>query len=449
MASKTILLIGAGRSSNVLIQFLLEQKKNANWSLIIADADHDMLQAKVPAEEATLTTLDVNNAEDCANWVQKADIVISMVPAHLHTHVAINCVKYQKHMVTASYVSKEMQALDKQAKANKILLLNEIGLDPGLDHLSAMKIIDNLRGNGAEMLNFESFAGGLLAPDSEKDNPWKYKFTWNPRNVVLAGQGTVKFIQQGRYKYIPYQRLFRRTEVIEVEGFGKFEGYANRDSLKYIDAYKLRGIPTIYRGTLRRPGFCRAWNVFVQIGATDDTYIMEDTENMTNRQFINSFLSYNPYDSVELKLMHYLHLDQDSDIMEKLEWLGIFEDKKIGIKDATPAQVLQYILQDKWSLNPDDRDMIVMWHQFIYNIDGKTERRLSSMGVTGEDTEKTAMAKTVGLPVGIATKLVLENKIQSYGVQIPTIRQIYEPILQELEQHGINFKEQTMDWEYL
>jgi len=448
MPTKTILLVGAGRSCYVLIQFLIENKQKEQWEIIIADANIDLLKSKVSEADATLISLDVNNEEACALWVKKADIVISMVPAHLHTHIARNCVKHGKHMVTASYVSEDMQALNQDAISKNIILLNEIGLDPGLDHLSAMKIIDELRNDGKQMLNFESFTGGLLAPESEKDNPWKYKFTWNPRNVVLAGQGIVKFIQQGRFKYIPYHRLFRRTEIIEVAGFGKFEGYANRDSLKYIDAYNLRGIPTIYRGTLRRPGFCRAWNVFVQLGATDDSYVMEGTEDMTNRQFINSFLSYNPSDSVELKLMHYLHLDQDSDIMEKLEWLGIFEDKKIGLKDATPAQVLQHILQDKWKLLPDDKDMIVMWHQFIYQFENKIERRISSMGVIGENTENTAMAKTVGLPVGIATKLILENKINAKGVQIPTVKEIYHPILDELERFGIAFKETTEEWEY-
>ncbi|UZR95451.1 saccharopine dehydrogenase family protein [Chondrinema litorale] len=446
MASKKILLIGAGRSSNVLISFLLQNKSKENWELTFADANMETLKSKVSSKDAHLVTLDVNNNEACAELVKAADIVISMVPAFLHMYVARNCVKYGKNMVTASYVSEDMQQLDKEAKDKGVLLLNEIGLDPGLDHLSAMKIIDSLRDAGAEMLNFESFAGGLLAPESEKDNPWKYKFTWNPRNVVLAGQGTVKFIQEDRYKYIPYHRLFRRTEIIDIEGFGRFEGYPNRDSLKYIDAYNLRGIPTIFRGTLRRPGYCRAWNAFVQLGATDDSYKIEDSENMTYRQFINSFLSYNPTDSVELKLMHYLHLDQDSDVMEKLEWLGVFSDKKVGLKNATPAQILQKILEDKWSLDPDDKDMIVMWHQFIYNLNGKKERRTSSMVVTGEDTEKTAMAKTVGLPVGIATQLILRGEINDTGVKIPTKKSIYEPVLAVLEAYGIQFNETTEDW---
>ncbi len=234
-----------------------------------------------------------------------------------------------------------------------------------------MKVLDEIRDQGGKMLVFESFTGGLVAPESD-NNPWNYKFTWNPRNVVLAGQGSAaKFYQEGRYKYIPYNKLFRRTETIEIEGYGKFEGYANRDSLGYREVYRLNEIPTIYRGTLRRPGYCRAWDAFVQLGATDDSYVLEGSEDMTYRQFINSFLPYNPNDSVELKLKHYLRLWDDSPIFEKLEWLGIFSEKKVGLKDATPAQILQKILEEKWSLDPDDKDMLVMWHKFGFELNGK------------------------------------------------------------------------------
>jgi len=293
------------------------------------------------------------------------------------------------------------------------------------------------------MLGFESFTGGLVAPEND-NNPWNYKFTWNPRNVVLAGQGqAVKFIQEGQYKYIPYQKLFRRTEIIEIEGYGRFEGYANRDSLRYRSIYGLEDIKTIYRGTLRRVGFCRAWDVFVQLGATDDSYIMEGSETMTHRQFINSFLAYNLHDSVEIKLMQYLHIDQDSELMEKLKWLGIFDNTIIGLKNATPAQILQNILEKKWSLDEGDKDMIVMWHKFNYELDGKKHQRESSLVVLGDDSHHTAMAKTVGLPLAIATRLILEGKINLKGVIIPIHKQIYEPVLNELKQYGINFKDKT------
>jgi saccharopine dehydrogenase (NAD+, L-glutamate forming) len=377
--------------------------------------------------------------------VEKADLVISMLPARFHPLVAGSCVKFSKNLLTASYETKELKSLEEEVTRKGLFFLNECGLDPGLDHMSAMKLIDCIKNQGHKLLSFESFTGGLVAPESD-DNPWHYKFSWNPRNVVLAGQdGPAKFIQNGKYKYIPYNRLFRRTELIEIENYGEFEGYANRDSLKYIEKYNLHGIPTIYRGTLRRPGYCRAWNVFVQLGATDDSYFMEDVENMTYREFINSFLYYHPTDSVELKLYHYMHIDQDSDIIGKLKWLGIFDNTKIGLKRATPAQILEHILKQKWQLLPGEKDLVVMWHKFVYREKGseKPVKLTSSLVVKGDDDQQTAMAKTVGLPLGIAAKLVLTGKIKLSGMYIPTHPGIYHPILNELEQHGIVFSEKN------
>ena len=348
--------------------------------------------------------------------------------------------------MTASYVSPGVQALDKNARDAGVVLLNEMGVDPGIDHMSAMKVLDRIRRDGGKMLQFESFTGGLVAPESD-DNPWNYKFAWNPRNVVLAGAGdAVKFKQEGRYKYIPYHQLFRRTEVIEIPEYGRFEGYANRDSLSYRQAYGLEEIPTIYRGTFRRPGFCRAWDVFVKLGATDDSYVIEDSEHMTHRQFVNMFLAYNPNDSVELKLMHYLQIDQDSDIMDKLAWLDLFEDIEVGIPNATPAQVLQHILQKKWVMREDDLDMIVMYHLFGYEIDGKEEALDSYMVIKGEDRVRTAMAKTVGLPVAIGARMILNGQISTPGVQIPISEEVYQPVLEELEEYGVAFTERSIPY---
>jgi saccharopine dehydrogenase-like NADP-dependent oxidoreductase len=266
-----------------------------------------------------------------------------MLPAFLHIKILKDAIDCGVHVITPSYVTDEIKSLDQAAKDKDIVILNEMGLDPGIDHMSAKKIIDNILSKGGELTGFESYTGGLVAPESD-NNPWNYKFTWNPRNVVLAGQGgAAKFIQDGKYKYIPYNKLFRRTEIINIENYGKFEGYPNRDSLRYRSVYGLENIPTMFRGTLRKVGFCRAWNVFVQLGLTDDSYIIEGSEKMTNRDFINSFLSYNPNDSVELKLRHYLGIEQDDYVWEKLIWLGIFDNTKIGLKNATPAQMLQKI----------------------------------------------------------------------------------------------------------
>ncbi|RPH75842.1 saccharopine dehydrogenase, partial [bacterium] len=387
--------------------------------------------------------IDIFDEEQLNREIEDADMVISMVPAMFHPVVARACLRHSRSMLTASYISQEMSEMESQVKSRDLLFLNEMGVDPGIDHMSAMRVINRIREQDNELLCFETFTGGLMAPGSDT-NPWNYKITWNPRNVVLAGQGgPARFIQEGRFKYIPYHRLFRRTEVIDIEGFGKFEGYANRDSIKYIEKYGLQGVPTVYRGTLRRPGFCRAWDVFVQLGATDDTFTLQNTEEMTYKEFINSFLYYSMEDPVKTKLYHYMHIDQDSDVREKLEWLGIFSDKKIGIKNATPAQILEKILCEKWVLEPDDRDMLVMWHKFIYRHKKTGEKALltSSLVVLGEDQENTAMAKTVGLPLGIAAKMMLTGQIKLRGVLIPTIKEIYEPVLCELEKYGVTFRE--------
>ncbi len=439
---KKILILGGGRSSTTMIRYLEDNATEHGWEITVADKDVESIEDKIGAA-TRIIPFDIYDEGQINREVEYTDMVISMLPARFHPIVARACVKYSKSMLTASYEAPEIKNMEREIKEKGLLFLNEMGLDPGLDHMSAMKIIDEIKTDGNELLGFESFTGGLVAPESD-DNPWNYKFTWNPRNVVLAGQGgAARFMQEGKYKYIPYNRLFRRTEVIKIDGYGSFDGYANRDSLSYLDSYNLHGIETIYRGTLRRPGYCRAWDVFVQLGATDDSYVMEDTENMTYREFINSFLPYNAHDSVELKLQHYMHIDQDSDIIGKLEWLGLFDNTKIGLKNATPAQVLEHILSQKWQLKPDDKDMIAMWHKFVYQEKGKNQptTRTSSLVVIGEDMIHTAMSKTVGLPLAIVAKLVLTGKMNLTGLHIPTIKEIYEPVLAELEEYDIHFKE--------
>ena len=445
---KNILIIGAGKSSAYLIKYLLEKSDAENLHLIIADIltnnANNLINNHKNAESVIL---DVFNADDRQKYIKKSDIVISMLPARFHIEVAKDCITYHKHMVTASYVSKEMKALDKAAKQKGLILMNEIGVDPGIDHMSAMQVIDRIRDYDAKILLFESFTGGLIAPESD-DNLWNYKFTWNPRNVVLAGQGgAAMFIQEGTYKYIPYHKLFRRTEFLNINGSGKFEAYANRDSLKYRSVYGLDDIPTMYRGTIRKVGFSRAWNIFVQLGMTDDSYTIENSSTMSYRDFVNLFLAYAPFDSVELKLRSYLKIDQDDVMWEKLIELDIFSDiKKIGIKDATPAQALQKILEDSWTLQENDKDMIVMQHLFGYEINGEKRQIESSLVVIGENQTYTAMAKTVGLPVGIAALRILKGDIKTPGVQIPISKEVYEPILKELAEYGIAFKERKVPY---
>ena len=445
MKMKKILVIGTGRSAVTLIKYLLDNAKANNWFVRVADFLEDLAKEAVANHSSGKAIFfNVTDDKQRETEIENADIVISMLPARFHFTVAKDCVRLGKNLVTASYVSEEMLALDEKAKNAGIILLNEIGLDPGIDHMSAMQVIDDIKENGGELTSFKSFCGGLVHPDFD-NNPWNYKFTWNPRNVVLAGKGTAQYIKQGKYKYIPYYKLFERTEQMSILEAGEFEGYANRDSLSYRKAYGLEDIPTLFRGTLRRKGFCKSWNMFVQLGMTDDTYKVENAENMTYREFINLFFPFNNKMSVEKKFCDYLNISIDSEEFIKAKWLGIFSDSKVEIKNASPAQILQKILEEKWSLEPKDKDMIVMQHQFEYLQNGELKKLNSSLLVFGEDTRYTAMAKTVGLPVAIATKLILNGAIQSTGVKIPTAKDVYVPVLVELKEHGINFLEEELN----
>ncbi len=441
---KTILVLGAGRSATSLIDYLINECKRQGWQLRVGDYSLELAKEKCKGSAAEVFQFDILNEQQRLQEVKNADVIISMLPANFHPIVAELCVEHGVHLITASYVSKEMKALDAKAKEKGILLLNECGLDPGIDHMSAMQVIDKIRDAGHTLTAFESFTGGLLAPGTDDDNPWEYKFTWNPRNVVLAGQGIVKFIQEGKYKYIPYQKLFRRTEQVHIPGYGYFEGYANRDSLKYKEVYGLDDISTLYRGTFRRPGFCRSWDIFVQLGATDDTYEMENVATMTHREFINSFLFYNPHDSVELKLAHYLGLDLDGPEMHRMRWVGMFDKEPVGLEKGTPAQILEHILKKKWTLEPEDRDMIVMWHKFEFMENNQKREIHSTLIAIGDDPINTAMAKTVGLPVGIAAKMLLNGQITETGVHIPIKKEIYTPILNELESLGFEMNEKQV-----
>ncbi|WP_374174696.1 saccharopine dehydrogenase family protein [Flavobacterium tructae] len=445
---RSILIIGAGRSASSLIRYLLAKSESENLHLVVADLSLALAEKKTQKHpNATPIALNIFDTEERKAAIEKASIVISMLPAHLHIEIAKDCLEFKKHLVTASYISDAMQALDEEAKKNNLVFMNEIGLDPGIDHMSAMKVIDEIRAKGGKMLLFESFCGGLVAPESD-NNLWNYKFTWAPRNVVLAGQGgAAKFIQEGTYKYIPYSALFRRTEFLEVEGYGKFEAYSNRDSLKYKSVYGLDNVLTLYRGTIRRVGFSKAWNMFVQLGMTDDSYIMEDSENMSYRQFVNSFLPYHPTDSAEIKTRLLLKIDQDDIMWDKLLELDLFNpNKKVNLPNATPAQILEKILSDSWSLEPDDKDMIVMYHKFGYELNGEKKQIDSKMVCIGDDQTYTAMAKTVGLPVAMATLLILNGKITTPGVQLPIKKEVYLPILNELEEYGVIFNEQKMPY---
>ncbi|WP_300663536.1 saccharopine dehydrogenase family protein [Fluviicola sp.] len=439
---KRILLLGAGLSASTLIKYLLNHAEENNWQLRVVDQSLDLVKFKLAGHPCGVA-LSFNALDRNERWeeLKNADLVISMLPARFHLEIAKDCLELKKNLITPSYVSAEMRALNEEVRNAGLIFMNEIGVDPGIDHMSAMKIIDSIRNQGGIISGFKSYCGGLMAPESDT-NPWNYKFTWNPRNVVLAAQGgTARYIDQHQYKYIPYTQVFNRLDIITVEGYGEFEGYANRDSLSYRAIYGLEEIPTIYRGTLRKNGFCQAWNVFVQLGLTDDSFVLQDSENLTPRSFINAFLPFEETVSVEDKWANACEKLGVTDL-HKFEWLDLFDSSvKIGLKDATPAQILEKILVNKWVLEPHDKDMLVMVHQFTYSLSGEQRFIESSMVNLGDDPVHTAMSKTVGYPVGICAKLILQEKISQRGVLLPTKPEIYTPILDELEDLGVVFKE--------
>jgi saccharopine dehydrogenase-like NADP-dependent oxidoreductase len=366
-----------------------------------------------------------------------------MLPAHLHMLVAVGCLQYGKHLLTASYINPEINALHEAAKLKELIFLCECGLDPGIDHMSAMQVINRIKAEGGEVVSFKSFCGGLVAPQAEGDNPWKYKFTWSPRNVVLAGQGVSQYLEGGQSKYVPYWQLFRQVTPVQIPDYGSFESYPNRNSIAYQEIYGLQQAKTIVRGTLRRTGFCAAWHVLVQLGLTDDTYEI-NVKNKTYAEFISSFLPPGRKSLLE-RLAYYTGLPAHAEPLQKVQWLGLLTDTPIGLEKATPARVLQNLLEKKWKTQSGDQDLIVMQHQFKYRQNGKYKELHASMAVEGETDGTTGMAKTVGLPLGMAARLVLEDKIPQRGVILPIYPEIYVPVLSELSGMNVKFVETPVD----
>jgi len=444
MKNISILVAGAGRSSYSLINYLLNVCTVKNWNLLVGDIALEAAAEKCKNHACAKAILfDIADKPKAAALIAEVDLVISLLPANLHPLIADLCIEARTHLLTASYVSAEMNSFHEEAKKNNLIFLNECGFDPGIDHMSAMEIIHKIKAEGGELISFESFAGGLISPDTEKDNPWKYKFTWSPRNVVMAGQGTARYIHGGQLKFISYPQLFKRITTVTVPGYGDYEGYANRDSTLYKSLYGLENIHTLLRGTLRKAGFCAAWNIFVQLGMTDDSWKMRNVAGMTHADFLKSFLVFDDTLSLERKIADALGISEAGEELEKLRWSGLFEETKIGMDEGSPAEILQHILLKKWGMQSGDKDMVVMLHRFVYKKDEKEITLQSTLVAEGDNEVSTAMAKTVGLPLGIAAKLVLENKITERGVVIPVSEEFYKPILAELQTLGISIKEET------
>ena len=440
---RKILIVGAGKSSPYLIKYLLDKSQEEELLIHITDLDTNHLKKYQKYENCKVSPINISSEKEREEFISESNLVISMLPARFHIILAKSCLKLKRNLLTASYVSEEMKTLTNDIKNSELLFLNEMGLDPGIDHMSAKKIIDELLANGAKINSFKSYTGGLIAPESD-NNKWNYKFTWNPRNVVLAGQGIpAKYIENNKYKYIPYNRLFKNTEKIKIEKYGQFEVYPNRDSLKYREIYSLNNIKTMIRGTIRKVGFSESWNMFVKLGLTNDSFKISNSENMCFKEYVNCFLPYDDKLSIEEKLQRVLSISKGDENWEKIKEIDILSsNKKIPLKNESPAQILEYILKDAWKLEKKDKDMIVMYHEFGYETSlGENEKIISTMVCKGKDDTYTAMAKTVGLPLAISSILLLNNKINLTGIHTPIDKEIYNPVLKELEANGINFEE--------
>ena len=419
---KNILLFGAGKSATSLIRYLIGVATERDWRLVVAENNLPLAESKIGgAPCARAVAVNVSQEEQRDALVQQADIVISLLPPALHYQVALSCLKTRRNLLTASYVDESIRELAPAVRDNGLLFLCEMGLDPGIDHMSALQLIGEIKAAGNRIVAFHSHTGGLVAPESD-DNPWHYKISWNPRNVVLAGSAGARYKADGRVVTRSYADLFDPGGQISVPGISPLAWYPNRDSLPYIDLYGLQEADSFIRTTLRHPDFCRAWKPIVTAGLTDD------------RQPIGSEVrTFADWSAPLLPLV-------TADNRPLFEFLGLLEQESLPAGATTSADILQYLLETRLAMHPRDKDMIVMQHEIGFIRDGKRWTERSTMVVKGQDHLNTAMARTVGLPLGIAARLVLEGRINLTGLHIPIVPELYVPVLQELEQQGIAFE---------
>ena len=422
---KKVLLFGAGKSATVLIDYLISEATANTWLVMIADVNLEQILTKTNhSNQAKAFQIDIKDELQRSELIQQADIVISMMPPALHFLVAKDCVAFGKNLLTASYLDDSIKGLQSEIERKNLLFICEMGLDPGIDHMSAMKIMDDIKANGGVVTSFKSHCGGLIAPESDT-NPWHYKISWNPRNVVMAGKAGAEYKWNNEIQHKDYKDLFENNTEVNIDGLGSLAVYPNRDSLNYLPIYKLENVATFIRTTLRYPSFCVGWNAIVKADLANDITILHPA----GLSFASWSASIKPF--------------VNDDNKELLQFLGLFDEMLVPTTANTSADVLQFLLETKLVMQPADKDMIVMLHEIEYELSGKTIQIESSLIVKGEDHLRTAMAKTVGLPLGIAAKLILNGTIQLSGIHIPTIPEIYLPVLNELEKAGICFTDRS------
>ena len=444
---KNVLICGAGMSATDLISYMLTHAEEYNWEVTVGDISIETAKMKIGGHpRGKAVYFDCYDNTIMERYIKDADIVISLLPPGMHAAAAKIALQYNAHVVTASYASQEMIAMHEEAKEKGLTFLNELGADPGIDHMNGMRSIDKIRKKGGELLAFTSYCGSLVAPESN-DNPWGYKFTWSPMNVIMAGSAGACYYKKGDFRCIPYHRLFTNPKVIDIPGFRAFEAYENRDSVVYRKKYNLDDIPTFIRATLRYPGFCEGWNIFIQLGLTANNYHIEGSENMTYRQWVASYL---PGDNASLEntLADFFHIERGGKLHEQLLWTELLSDRQIRRVNGTPAEILLDLLMDKLKFKQDDTDMLVFYERIEYKLEGKLFEHVSYLVTRGFDHRHTAISRTVGLPAAIAAKLILNEEIKSRGVLFPWSKEVYDPVLDELAELGIAYTSHDSEIEH-
>lgn len=439
---KRILVAGAGKSSTVLIRYLIGRAEGNDWEIIVADASREaILQKTGGAPRSTTLPLDIMDDAARRKAVDEADIVVSLMPPQLHALLAKDCLDSRKHLITSSYISAEMAGMDEAAKEAGLMFMCEMGLDPGIDHMTAAQILDDIKEKDGQLVSFKSYCGGLVAPESD-DNPWHYKFTWNPRNIITAGADGAQYLEGGKEVRVEYANMFAEREAVQVDGLGELAYYPNRDSLHYIDLYGVHGVKDFLRATLRYPDFCAGWNALLKLGLTNVSEKVDPT-GLTYKQWVGKAIG--TEGDVEAAVAQKLGVDIDDKLMDMLRWIGIFKEAMVPLEHTTNGDILLFLLQKVWAIHLTDKDMVVMQHEVGYEVGGKNHGLHSTLIVIGDDSEATAMAKTVGLPMGILAELVLNGEVEPIpGVHIPTDRRIYEPVLKGLEREGIVFTDKEV-----
>ncbi|SEL71165.1 Saccharopine dehydrogenase NADP binding domain-containing protein [Chitinophaga rupis] len=437
---RNILLFGAGKSATCLIDYLVNNAPRQKWHVTVVDHDLMLIKAKTgKSYYVTPAAIDVKDQDARQPLIAEADLVISLLPPALHILVARDCLQFKKHLLTASYIDPEVRKLEKEIEQAGLLFMYEMGLDPGIDHMSAMKVIHSIEKKGGLIYSFRSYCGGLISPESN-DNAWQYKISWNARNIVLAGQSGATYRDKGKVKELSHEQLFDQSKTIQIPGLGKLAYYPNRDSLAYMSSYHLENIPTFMRATLRYPDFCEGWSAVIKLGLTDDTRKLQ-TDHLTYFKWATQHVKIDKQLSNEENMAQYLNVSSKSKIIRQLKYLGLLNGDVINLGEQTNAAILQHIMEARLIMQPSDKDMIVMMHEIEFERRNMATRMHSYMIVQGEDSLRTAMAKTVGLPLGIMAKLMLQEKITVTGLQIPTMPEVYNPVLKELEEFDIRFEE--------